>query len=129
SSVMSPSPPQAGNSAESTPAANAAPARHPASGAGELPQDLSAWGMFLHADRVVKSVMIGLALASLATWAIWLAKSLELRSARSEVQKDLRMLVNCSTLAEAHARLLKRSSSVAQLMQGAADEIRASIKL
>jgi biopolymer transport protein ExbB len=129
SPVVPPPSPQAGNSAGSTSAADAAPARQPASDVGDLPQDLSAWGMFRHADRVVKAVMIGLALASLATWAIWLAKSLELRSARSEVQKDLRMLANCSTLAEAHGRLIKRRSSAAQLMQGAADEIRASIKL
>jgi biopolymer transport protein ExbB len=121
--------PRTGNSSESTPAANAAPAGQAASSAGELPQDLSAWGMFLHADRVVKAVMIGLALASLATWAIWLAKALELRSARSEVQKDLRLLANCRTLAEAHGQLINGTSSVAQLMQGAADEIRTSIKL
>ena len=101
----------------------------PAGSTAELPQDLSAWGMFLHADRVVKAVMIGLALASLATWAIWLVKALELRSARSEVQKDLRILARCSTLTEAHERLRKGTSSVAQLMQAAADEIRASIKL
>jgi biopolymer transport protein ExbB len=67
SSVMPPPSPQVGNSAESISAANAAPARQSASGAAELPQDLSAWGMFLHADRVVKSVMTGLGLASLAT--------------------------------------------------------------
>jgi biopolymer transport protein ExbB len=56
-------------------------------------------------------------------------QKLELRGASSEVQKDLRLLGNCSTLAEAHERLLKGTSSVAQLMQAAADEIRASIKL
>ena len=105
------------------------PVGAPAGSTTELPQDLSAWGMFLHADRVVKAVMIGLALASLATWAIWLAKALELSSARREVQKDLRLLANCSTLSEAHGQLVKGTSSVAQLMQGAADEIRASIKL
>jgi biopolymer transport protein ExbB len=105
------------------------PVGAPAGSTAELPQDLSAWGMFLHADRVVKAVMIGLALASLATWAIWLAKALELSSARREVQKDLRLLANCSTLSEAHGQLVKGTSSVAQLMQGAADEIRASIKL
>ena len=105
------------------------PVGAPAGSTAELPQDLSAWGMFLHADRVVKAVMIGLALASLATWAIWLVKALELRSARSEVQKDLRILARCSTLTEAHERLRKGTSSVAQLMQAAADEIRASIKL
>jgi biopolymer transport protein ExbB len=101
----------------------------PTGSTAELPQDLSAWGMFLHADRVVKAVMIGLALASLATWAIWLAKILELRRARSEVQKDLRLLANCSTLSEAHGQFVKGTSPVAQLMRGAADEIRASIKL
>jgi Penicillin-insensitive murein endopeptidase len=78
----------------------------PAGSTAELPQDLSVWGMFLHADRVVKAVMIGLALASLATWAIWLAKALELRRARSEVQKDLRLLANCSTLSEAHEQFV-----------------------
>jgi hypothetical protein len=31
----------------------------------QLPQDLSPWGMFLHADAIVKAVMIGLAVASL----------------------------------------------------------------
>jgi biopolymer transport protein ExbB len=94
-----------------------------------LPQDLSPWGMFLHADRTVKAVMIGLALASLVTWAIWIAKIWELRNARSGVQKDLCALADCSTLAEGHARLLKGTSSVALLMRVAADEIRASIKL
>jgi biopolymer transport protein ExbB len=94
-----------------------------------LPQDLSPWGMFPHADRTVKAVMIGLALASLATWAIWLAKALELLRARSEVQKDMRLLANCSALSEAHGQFVKGTSSVAQLMRDAADEIRASIKL
>ena len=118
-----------GNSAGSIRAADAAPVHQPAIATGELPQDLSAWGMFLHADQIVKAVMIGLALASLVTWAIWLAKALELRSARSEVQNDLRILAHCSTLVEAHERLVKGTSSVAQLMQAAADEIRVSIKL
>jgi biopolymer transport protein ExbB len=46
-----------------------------------------------------------------------------------EVQKDLRVLANCSTLADAHGQLVNGTSSVAQLIQGAVDEIRASIKL
>ena len=44
-----------------------------------LPHDLSPWGMFMNADIVVKAVMIGLAFASLVTWTVWLAKSVELR--------------------------------------------------
>ena len=43
-----------------------------------LPRDLSPWGMFMAADNVVKAVMIGLVVASLVTWTVWLAKSMEL---------------------------------------------------
>ena len=125
---------QPGNSLPSTPnqineTSTSLPPGAPARSAAELPQDLSPWGMFLHADRIVKAVMIGLALASLATWAIWVAKVWELRSARREVQKDLRVLADCRTLADAHGRLLKGTSSVALLTRAAADEIRVSIKL
>ncbi len=47
-----------------------------------LPRDLSPWAMFMNADIVVKAVMVGLAFASLVTWTIWLAKSLQLVGAR-----------------------------------------------
>ena len=50
-----------------------------ASDAAQLPRNLSPWGMFESADIVVKAVMIGLAFASLATWTIWLAKTVEIR--------------------------------------------------
>jgi hypothetical protein len=44
---------------------------------------LTPWGMYLAADVVVKAVMIALALASLATWTVLLAKGWELaRQAR-----------------------------------------------
>ena len=36
--------------------------------------DLSVWGMYHHADIVVKVVMIGLILASVVTWAIFFGK-------------------------------------------------------
>jgi biopolymer transport protein ExbB len=38
--------------------------------------------MFLNVDIVVKAVMIGLAFASLVTWTVWLAKTIELALAR-----------------------------------------------
>jgi len=95
----------------------------------ELPQDLSPWGMFLHADLIVKAVMIGLALASLVTWTIWIAKSLELRGARSAVREGLRILGNCATLAQANDQLRSGTSPVAKLMQAAATEIRFSANL
>jgi len=95
----------------------------------ELPQDLSPWGMFMHADIIVKAVMIGLAFASLVTWTVWVAKVLELRSARAAVREDLRTLATCTTLAQAHEQLRNGTSTVALLMQAAGNEIRASANL
>ena len=95
----------------------------------ELPQDLSSWGMFVHADIIVKLVMIGLAIASLVTWTVWLAKWLELRSARTAVRRDLRTLENCPTLYQAHEQLRNGTSPTAFLMQAAGNEIRLSASL
>ncbi len=85
--------------------------------------------MFLHADIIVKAVMIGLAFASLITWTVWVAKSLELRGARVAVRGGLRILANCATLAQAHERLRNGSDPVAQLVHAAASEIRLSANL
>ncbi|MBN8907778.1 MAG: tonB-system energizer ExbB [Rhodospirillales bacterium] len=46
------------------------------------PTDLTPWGMFQSADIVVKAVMVGLLLASVATWTILLVKTVELIAAR-----------------------------------------------
>lgn len=46
-----------------------------------LPRDLSVLGMFMAADWVVQAVMIGLVVASVITWTVFVAKSLELASA------------------------------------------------
>src|SRR6185295_5903692 len=54
----------------------AAPAATPV--VESLPRDLSPWGMYLNADPVVKGVLIGLFIASIVTWTIWLAKTIEL---------------------------------------------------
>src|SRR5215831_16497530 len=101
----------------------------PAAAAAELPEDLSPWGMFENSDFVVKTVIIGLAFASLVTWTVWLAKTLELRSARGEVRMDLRALNNSLTLAQAHDELRDGDSAVSQLMRAAAQEIRLSANL
>jgi biopolymer transport protein ExbB len=61
----------------------------------QLPQDLSPWGMFQHADSIVKAVMIGLAVASLVTWTVWVAKSIELFGARALVRRGLGALARC----------------------------------
>ncbi len=66
-----------------------------------LPHDLSPWGMFMAADWVVKAVMIGLAIASLATWTVWVAKSLELAGARRRANKALKIIGHSATLNDA----------------------------
>src|ERR1700730_1329835 len=45
---------------------------------GSLPRDLSPWGMYRNAVLTVKVVMMGLAIASVATWTVTLAKTIEL---------------------------------------------------
>ena len=127
--VVEQSPANAAASGASPPT-SAAPAPGETSiSTAELPQDLSPWGMFVHADRIVKGVMIGLALASLITWTVWLAKWLELRAARTAVRRDLRTLESCPTLSQAHEQLRNGTSPTAFLMQAAGSEIRLSASL
>jgi biopolymer transport protein ExbB len=92
----------------------------------QLPQDLSPWGMFQDADRLVKGVLIGLAFASLVTWTVFVAKTFELRTARRQVRDGLRILAKAATLAQANEQLRNGTTPVAQLMQAAAQEIRLS---
>src|SRR5215472_166508 len=111
-----------------TPASAALPGEHMISGT-DLPEDLSPWGMFENSDLVVKAVIIGLAFASLVTWTVWVAKTLELRSARGEVRRDLRVLNNSVTLGQAHDQLRDGDTPVSQLMRAAGQEIRLSANL
>jgi len=54
-----------------------------------LPRDLSPWGMYLNADPMVKAVLIGLAFASIVTWTVWLAKTVEIFFAKRRVRAAL----------------------------------------
>jgi len=107
------------------PALSPAPGQ-PAVGGALLPQRLTLVGMYLDADWVVKAVMIGLAFASLVTWTVFFAKSLELRNARSRVRQGLRILGQAATLAEAHDVLRHGNDPVAQALQAAGQEVRLS---
>ena len=128
--IAEPSPANAAAPGTSAPTPAAAPPPGETSiSTAELPQDLSPWGMFLHADIIVKLVMIGLAVASLATWTVWLAKWLELRGARSAVRRGLRILQNCPTLSQAHEQLRSGTAPTAFLVQAAGNEIRLSASL
>ena len=68
--------------------------------AAALPHDLSPWSMFLSADSIVKVVMVGLAVASVITWTVWLAKAIELHSARLRLRRAVAALETAGSLAE-----------------------------
>jgi biopolymer transport protein ExbB len=87
-----------------------------------LPRNLSPWGMFLNADVVVKGVMIGLAFASLVTWTVWLAKTIELRLATRVARRRLRMLEGGSGLMDAVRACAADRDAVAQLILSTARE-------
>lgn len=91
-----------------------------------LPHDLSPMGMFMAADIIVKAVMIGLALASLLTWTIWVAKSLELAVARRKLKKVTKTIGHSATLTEAARALADQKSPAAILVHAAQDEVEAS---
>ncbi|WP_371345332.1 tonB-system energizer ExbB [Ancylobacter sp. IITR112] len=82
--------------------------------AAQLPHDLSPWGMFMAADWVVKAVMIGLAFASVVTWTVWLAKSLELMFAKGRLRRALKGYLASATLEEAR-RVTPRGPAGAML--------------
>jgi biopolymer transport protein ExbB len=104
-------------------------AAEPTIGGALLPRDLSPLGMFLHADPVVKAVLIGLAFASFVTWTAFVAKTFELRSARRRVRRALRILGSATTLGQAAEQLHKGTDAAAQLVGAAVAEIRLSANM
>ena len=96
---------------------------------GGLPRDLSPWSMFVHADLVVQAVMIGLAFASLVTWSVWLAKSLELRAARRRLLADLTAVTQERSLADAASRIEEGAGVLPALIRAAAEELNLSADL
>ena len=69
-----------------------------------LPHGLSPWAMFMGADGVVKSVIVLLVLASVLTWTVWLAKSVEISRSRKALRLATKGLDDASSLAEAADR-------------------------
>jgi biopolymer transport protein ExbB len=91
-----------------------------------LPRDLSPWGMFLSADPLVKAVLIGLAFASVVTWTVWLAKTIELMLATRRERGALRSLASVQRLAEAVEHLAVTKSPVRDFLVAADTEVRLS---
>ncbi len=118
--------PAAGLPAAGLPAAAMPDAIPPISATALLPHDLSPMGMFMAADWIVKSVMIGLLLASLATWTVWLAKSIELATAKRRTRKVLATVTQAEHLGQAAERTGDGRDASTALVRAAAREARVS---
>ncbi len=94
----------------------APPAGPPAAAPAQaiLPKDLSVWGMFMAADWVVQGVMIGLVLASVLTWTVFVAKSLELAVAVRRQRRLLAGLDSAASLDKAPASDLVAAAQAEQ---------------
>ena len=98
----------------------------PAGVAALLPRDLSPWGMFLHADIVVKVVMAGLVLASIITWTVWVAKTYELWIAKKKARAAIAVLARVRSLADVKNHFGNRRDDVAKFVQTTLLEVQLS---
>ena len=108
----------------SLPAAMAQDEPQSIQGSALLPRDLSPWGMFMNADVVVKVVMVGLVIASVVTWTVWLAKTIELLKARRKLRTAVDALSAIKTVAS--VRQANIEEPVASFYAAALDELRLS---
>ncbi|TWC50973.1 outer membrane transport energization protein ExbB [Pseudomonas sp. SJZ080] len=91
-----------------------------------MAHDLSPWGMYQNADIIVKIVMIGLAIASIITWTIWIAKGFELMGAKRRLRNEIVHLKKATTLKEASASAAKAGTLANLLVHDALEEMRLS---
>ena len=92
-----------------------------------MAHDLSPWGMYKNADIIVKIVMIGLAIASIITWTIWIAKGLELMGAKRRLRGEIAQLKKSTSLKEASATAAKEGTLANLLVHDALEEMRLSV--
>ena len=98
----------------------------PVIGTATLPRDLSPWGMYINADPVVKAVLIGLAFASLVTWTVWLAKTVEIVVAKRRVRAALNLLASVRSTSEGVERLAGARGEVRKFLDAAVTELKLS---
>ncbi|RXH02642.1 tonB-system energizer ExbB [Bradyrhizobium zhanjiangense] len=124
-----------------TAAAPAAPTAPPAAAGPTTPKpdvatavapamkELSPWVMFMSADVIVKAVMIGLAFASLVTWTVFIAKSIELSVASTKLRSALKKIAEARSLAEAQMALGAKEGILPSFLVAALREARMSAGL
>ncbi len=88
--------------------------------------DLSPWGMYQNADVVVKAVMIGLAIASIITWTIWIAKGFELLGAKRRLRGEIAALKKSVSLKDAADKADKPGTLAHVLIHDALEEMHLS---
>ena len=91
-----------------------------------MAHDLSPWGMYQNADIIVKIVMIGLAIASIITWTIWIAKGFELIGAKRRLRTEIAHLKKATTLKEASATATRPGTLANLLVHDALEEMHLS---
>ncbi|RMU73626.1 tonB-system energizer ExbB [Pseudomonas syringae] len=91
-----------------------------------MAHDLSPWGMYQNADVVVKAVMIGLAIASIITWTIWISKGFELLGAKRRLRGEIANLKKARSLTEASATASTEGTLAHLLVHDALEEMRLS---
>ncbi|GAA0400123.1 tonB-system energizer ExbB [Pseudomonas veronii subsp. inensis] len=133
--VTAPTTPPAAEQNAATPAATPAATDPAASDTGVvleenntlgMAHDLSPWGMYQNADVVVKAVMIGLAIASIITWTIWIAKGFELLGAKRRLRTEIVHLKKATTLKEASESATQKGTLANTLVHDALEEMRLS---
>ncbi|MBR0863609.1 biopolymer transport protein ExbB [Bradyrhizobium diazoefficiens] len=92
-------------------------------------KELSPWVMFMSADVIVKAVMIGLAFASLMTWTVLIAKSIELSVASGRLRSALKKISEARSLAEAQMALGTKEGILPSFLAAALREARMSAGL
>lgn len=92
-------------------------------------KELSPWVMFMSADIIVKAVMIGLAFASLVTWTVFIAKSIELSVASTKLRSALKKVAEARSLAEAQMALGSKEGILPSFLTAALREARMSAGL
>ena len=126
-----PAAPDGDRSAPGDPTAAApAPAKSEAAAAvAPAMKELSPWVMFMSADIIVKAVMIGLAFASLMTWTVFIAKSIELSVASGKLRSALKKIAEARSLAEAQMALGAKEGVLSSFLAAALREARMSAGL
>ena len=133
SPAAAPSTPAASTAtAPAAPSVAAAPApakSETASAVAPAMKELSPWVMFMSADVIVKAVMIGLAFASLMTWTVFIAKSIELSVASTRLRSALKKIAETRSLAEAQMALGPKQGVLSSFLGAALREARMSAGL